>query len=104
MRMHREVFCRKLFAGALAALTLPLAVAAGFKGDIPEFNDALLVYSEVNKIGNFANDKRVPTIEPGVYTLCVSLGSPDGTPRIALPLKTQIGNTKRYSVGTIMVK
>jgi hypothetical protein len=77
---------------------------AGFRGDIPEINDGVWVYTVANKVGNFANDKRIPTIEPGVYTLCVSLGSPDGTPRIALPLKSQIGNTRRYSVGAITVK
>ena len=77
---------------------------AGFKGDIPEFNDGVWVYTVVNKVGNFANDKRVPTIEPGVYTLCVSLGLPDGTPRIALPLKNQIGDTRRYPIGEIAVR
>lgn len=85
-------------------VSLSTRCVAGFKGDIPEVNDGVWVYTVANKVGNFANDKRIPTIEPGVYTLCVSLGSPDGTPRIALPLKTQIGNTRRYSVGAIKVK
>lgn len=171
------MFCRRLFAGTVLALTLPLAAEAGVvlpentdeilvnpdmglvmfhysnrqwaygqlqeRGDtldwfsgvstvyfrlpwcllepnegeyrwdiidsyaapnIPEFNDGVWVYTVANNVGNFANDKRVPTIEPGVYTLCVSLGSQDGTPRIALPLKNQIGNTKRYPVGVISVK
>ena len=76
----------------------------GFKGDIPEINDGVWIYTVLTKVGNFANDKRVPTIERGEYTLCVSLGSQDGLPRIALPLKGQIGNTRRYPIGKIMLK
>ena len=90
--------------GVERPVSLSTRCVAGFKGDIPEFNDGIWVYTVANKVGNFANDKRVPTIEPGVYTLCVSIGSPDGTPRIALPLKNQVGNTRRYPVGAITVK
>ena len=74
---------------------------AGFKGDIPEINDGVWVYTVEKKIGNFAEDRRVPTIEPGEYTLSVSLGDRDGTPRIALPLKG--GDCRRYPVGKIEV-
>lgn len=90
--------------GVEKPVSLSTRCVAGFRGDIPEINDGVWVYTVANKVGNFANDKRVPTIELGVYTLCVSLGSPDGTPRIALPLRTKIGNTRRYSVGAIKVK
>ncbi len=89
---------------AESPVSLSTRCTVGFKGDIPEINDGVWVYTVVNKIGNFASDKRVPTIEPGVYTLCASLGSPDGTPRIALPLKGQIGESRRYAVGRIAVR
>ena len=75
---------------------------AGFRDEIPQINDGVWVYTVVKKIGNFAQDTRVPTIEPGVYTLCASLGSRDGKPRIALPLKG--GKERRYPVGTIVLK
>ncbi len=60
------------------------------------------VYTVHNKIGNYATDTRVPTLTPGTYTLCASLGDPDGTPRLALPLKG--GQGRRYPVGKIAVK
>lgn len=47
--------------------------------------------------------QRVPTILPGEYTLCVSVGRRDGTPRIALPLDSGVGSTRRYRLGKIIV-
>ena len=73
----------------------------GYAGEIPQIHDGVWVYTVANRIGNFAEDTRVPTIEPGEYTLCVSLGDLDGTPRLALPLKGGIG--RRYPVGKITV-
>ena len=46
---------------------------------------------------------KVPTVAPGEYDLCLSLGRPDGTPRIALPLKDQLGQTRRYRLGRIVL-
>ena len=40
--------------------------------------------------------------EKGTYTLSVSLGEPDGTPRLALPLKN--GRDRRYPVCKIVVR
>lgn len=40
-------------------------------------------------------------LKPGVYTLAVSVGSNQGTPRIALPL---VGTGLRYPVGTVTVR
>jgi hypothetical protein len=40
-------------------------------------------------------------LPPGTYTLCVSLGTRQGTPKIALPLKN--GEGRRYPLGTITV-
>ena len=70
-------------------------------GEIPQINDGVWVYTVHNKIGNYATDTRVPTLTPGTYTLCASLGDPDGTPRLALPLKG--GQNRRYPVGKIVV-
>jgi len=87
----------------LGGVERPVSVASrctvGFRGEIPQINDGVWVYTTVNKIGNFANDTRVPTIGPGEYSLCVSLGDRDGTPRIALPLKGGAG--LRYPIGRL---
>ena len=45
----------------------------------------------------------VVMLKPGVYTLCVSVGSRQGTPEIALPLTDQIGATRRYPIGKLTV-
>lgn len=43
---------------------------------------------------------RVPTIQPGVYTLWVTVGRYDGTPQVALLLGDGDG-ARRYLVGKI---
>ena len=73
----------------------------GWTGEIPQINDGVWVYTVHNKIGNYATDTRVPTLTPGTYTLCASLGEPDGTPRLALPLKD--GKGLRYPIGRIQI-
>ena len=83
-------------------VSLSSRCTVGFADEIPQINDGVWVYTVVKKVGNFANDTRVPTIEPGEYTLCVSLGDLDGTPRIALPLKGGVG--RRYPLGKITVE
>jgi hypothetical protein len=40
-------------------------------------------------------------IAPGEYTLCVSVGDRQGTPKIALPIAD--GNDRRYPVGMVKV-
>ena len=47
---------------------------------------------------------KVPTLAPGEYDLCVSVGRHDGTPRIALPHKGQVGKTRRYRLGKVNVR
>ena len=42
-------------------------------------------------------------LKPGRYRLAVSVGKGDGMPEIALPLEEQIGTTRRYVVGEVMV-
>jgi len=81
----------------------PLSVANrvtfGDSSEIPRFNDGVLIQTEKSgrKFG-----KRVPTIEPGVYTLAVSVGREDGTPTIALPLEGG-RDDRRYPIGKIEV-
>ena len=75
---------------------------AGWAGEIPQCNDGVWVYTQMKKVGNYATDTRVPTLPRGTYTLTVSLGAPDGTPQLALPLRG--GVDRRYPIGTIRVK
>ncbi len=42
-------------------------------------------------------------LKPGVYDLCVSVGSKQGTPEIALPLANEIGSTRRYCLSKLSV-
>lgn len=74
----------------------------GWAGEIPQANDGVWVYTQAKKVGAFATDTRVPTLTPGAYTLAVSLGDRDGTPRLALPLAGGVG--RRYPVGTVKVR
>ena len=45
----------------------------------------------------------VPTLASGEYSVCVSVGRRDGTPRIALPLGCGVGATRRYLLGRVVV-
>ncbi|MCC6445816.1 MAG: DUF4832 domain-containing protein [Armatimonadetes bacterium] len=44
-----------------------------------------------------------PGLAPGEYELRVSVGGPDGTPRLALPLPQDDGH-RRYSLGTVRLE
>jgi hypothetical protein len=44
-----------------------------------------------------------PTTEPGSYDLFISVGTRDGTPRIALPLTGDDGQ-RRYRLGTVVLQ
>ena len=43
-----------------------------------------------------------PTTKPGTYEVYVSVGTRDGTPKIALPLKNDDGQ-RRYRIGSIQL-
>ncbi len=45
----------------------------------------------------------VTMLKPGEYALAVSVGSRIGTPEIALPLEGQVGTTRRYVLGEVVV-
>ena len=88
--------------GKECPVSLSSACTFGWTGEIPQINDGVWVYTVTKGIGNYASDTRVPTLTPGDYTLCVSLGEPDGTPRLSLPLKG--GQARRYPIGKIVVR
>lgn len=77
-------------------------VRIGWVDQIAEMNDGVIVNLKRMDQWPYA-DGKVPMLKPGKYTLCVSVGDADGTPKIALPLKNQIGE-RRYKVGEIEVE
>ena len=97
------------FAGALPKIDgvehpvrLATAVTVGSAEEIPAFNDGVLVYMQAKKVGGRDWRRRVPTITPGTYTLCVSLGDTAGVPQLALPLEG--GKNRLYPLGSIKVR
>ena len=77
-------------------------VRIGWVDQIAEMNDGVIV--NLKRMNQWPyTDGKVPMLKPGKYTLCVSVGDADGTPKIALPLKGEAGN-RRYKVGEIEVK
>ena len=87
--------------GAERPVSLSTRCTVGFDGDIPQINDGVLVYMHERNPSALVAGDRIPTLEPGRYTLCASLGDPDGTPRLALPLSG--GIARRYPVGSIQI-
>ena len=75
-------------------------VRFGYVAAIPQMNDGVWEH-EVKDDPKLAGN--VPTIAKGVYTLAVSLGDADGTPRIALPLAGGRSD-RRYVLGKIEIK
>ena len=71
----------------------------GCTSEVPRRNDGVLRHLAQDGI---TFGEKVPTIPPGEYTLAISVGSLDGVPTIALPLR---GGTKdrRYPLGKILV-
>ena len=65
---------------------------------IPPANDAVL--ADLRKRGRMTGSV-TSLLPPGTYTLCVSAGTLQGVPRIALPLAN--GTRRRYPVGSLTV-
>ena len=96
------------FASALPKLNgqehpvrLATEMEVGSAGEIPQFNDGVWIATLAAAVGNFTNERRIPTIGEGKYNLCVSLGDAAGVPRISLPLRE--GSRRIYPVGRIQV-
>ncbi len=70
----------------------------GCKAAIPPWNDAVL--AGLRKRGR-VTETTFDMLKPDEYALCVSVGTRQGTPRIALPLAGGIG--RRYPIGTVRV-
>lgn len=75
-------------------------VRFGCTSELPDRNDGVI--NHYRKANQFPFGKKVPTMVSGTYVLTVSLGRPDGTPTIALPLGG--GRNRRYSVGLLTVE
>ena len=70
----------------------------GCKVAIPPWNDAVL--ADLRKRGR-VTETVFDMLRPGEYTLCVSVGNRQGTPKIALPLAA--GADRRYPLGKVRV-
>jgi hypothetical protein len=71
----------------------------GYTAPIPPWNDQVL--ADLRKSGRVTETAH-DMLAPGTYTLCVSVGNRQGTPKIALPLAG--GNSRRYPVSKIVLK
>ena len=71
----------------------------GYRAPIPPWNDQVL--ADLRKSGRVVETAH-DMLAPGTYTLCVSVGNRQGTPKIALPLAG--GNSRRYPIGRVMVR
>lgn len=74
-------------------------VRFGCTSEVPRRNDGVLRHLAQDGI---TFGERIPTIKPGEYTLCVSVGQLDGVPTIALPLEKG-SQDRRYPIGKIIV-
>ena len=68
----------------------------GCSAPIPPWND--MVLAGLRKSGR-VTERSFDMLAPGEYALCVSVGSRQGTPKIALPLAG--GSGRRYQVGHV---
>ena len=68
--------------------------------DAKHYDKAVEAFSKTLEfiVGLFA-----PTTKPGTYDVFISVGSRDGTPTIALPLKDGDGQ-RRYRIGSIILE
>ena len=71
----------------------------GFTAPIPPWNDQVL--ADLRQRGR-VTETSFDMLSPGEYTLCVSVGTRQGTPKIALPLAG--GNARRYPIGKVTVR
>lgn len=68
---------------------------------VPDDCDFLL---DLARARGLATEKTSVLLKPGRYALCVSVGTRQGTPKIALPLAGRIGTSRRYEIGKITVE
>ena len=74
---------------------------AGIVTPIPTINEGVILrMKERNTYPPFGDN--APTLQPGTYSVYVSVGTADGAPVIALPLTGDDGR-RRYKIGTLEV-
>lgn len=71
----------------------------GCTAPIPPWNDQVL--EDLRQRGR-VTETSFDLLSPGEYVLCVSVGTRQGTPKIALPLAG--GNARRYPIGKVVLK
>jgi hypothetical protein len=74
----------------------------GIVTPIPTINEGVIMKMKERNVYPAFGDN-VPTLPPGIYNVFVSVGKPDGTPVIALPLAGDDGK-RRYKIGTMEVQ
>ena len=81
---------------------IPVSVVSvgrfGHTAPIPPWND--MVLAGLRAKGR-VTETQFDMLAPGKYTLCVSVGDRQGTPKIALPIAS--GSDRRYPVGRVVV-
>ena len=71
----------------------------GCRAPIPSWNDQVL--EDLRQRGR-VTETSFDMLSPGEYALCVSVGTRQGTPKIALPLAG--GNARRYPIGKVVLQ
>lgn len=71
----------------------------GQRTPIPPWNDQVL---QTLRAQGRVREEAFDMLAPGCYTMCVSVGSPQGVPVLSLPLKD--GKDRRYPLGKVKVK
>ena len=71
----------------------------GCKAAIPPWNDQVL--ADLRQRGR-VTETSFEMLSPGEYALCVSVGTRQGTPKIALPLAG--GTARRYPIGKVVLQ
>ena len=71
----------------------------GFAASIPPWNDQVL--ADLRNSQGRVMETSFDMLAPGEYDLCVSVGTRQGTPKIALPIAG--ANGRRYPVGKVAV-
>lgn len=75
----------------------------GFVKPIPTINEGVIL--PMKELGLYPDfGVNIPTLKPGTYTLFISVGKPDGTPEIALPIKGREKDKRYYRLGEIKVE
>ena len=91
------------FAPTLEGGPRPVRVVSrgrfGFTASIPPWND--MVLAGLRGRGRI-RETSFDLMAPGEYVLCVSVGSRQGTPKIALPIRG--GRGRRYPLGSVKVR